>query len=154
MKKYMKIGIVVLLVIAIGGIYYVKNFSSKNTTKNTIDNSSKITENVDEIMKVKNGEIKKIVVMQLSTSTCPACKEMYPIMESINKKYGDKIITGVVYLDNRSIEKQAMQLANDYSVRVVPTIVVLDEEGQQVIRHEGILEEAQIVSILSQMGVK
>jgi|GEM_PF-924928 len=150
MKKSMKIGIVVLIIIAIAGIYYGKNFSSKNT----VDNSSKITENVDQIIKVKNGEIKKVVVMQLSTSTCPACRAMYPIMESINKKYGNKIITGVVYLDDKSIEKQAMQLANDYSVRVVPTIVILDEQGQQLIRHEGILEEAQIVNILSQMGVK
>ncbi|QGU93869.1 thioredoxin fold domain-containing protein [Clostridium bovifaecis] len=149
MRKEAKVAIILVLILVIGGLYYSKNISGKKNI-----NKAGITTRVDEIIKVEKGELKKPAIMQLSTTTCPACREMYPIMESIDKKYGDKVVVGIVYLDDKEISDQASYLAKKYSVMVVPTIVFLDEYGQQLIRHEGFLSEEEITNILNQMGVK
>lgn len=149
MRREAKIAIIIVLILIIAGLYYRKNIVGKKSV-----NEAGITTRVDEIIKVEKGEIKKPAIMQLSTTTCPACREMYPIMESIDKKYGDKVVVGIVYLDDKKISDQASYLAQRYSVMVVPTIVFLDEYGQQLIRHEGFLSEEEITDILNQMGVK
>lgn len=149
MRREAKVAIIIVLILIIAGLYYRKNIVGKKSV-----NEAGITTRVDEIIKVEKGEIKKPAIMQLSTTTCPACREMYPIMESIDKKYGDKVVVGIVYLDDKKISDQASYLAQKYSVMVVPTIVFLDEYGQQLIRHEGFLSEEEITDILNQMGVK
>lgn len=150
MKNSVKIGIIVVLILAVAGIYYGKNIYGKKGA----ESGSAITNKIDEIIKIQDGKVNKPVVMELSTTTCPNCKEMYPIMESVNKKYGDKAVVGVIYLDDKRTQEKAMDFAKKYSVRVVPTIVFLDEYGQQVIRHEGTMSEEQIINILNQIGVK
>lgn len=150
MKRKAKIIIIASLIVAIAGIYYGKNIYGKKDN----GNRAELIDRVDEILKVEKGELRKPAVIQLSTTTCPTCRLMYPIIENIDKKYGEKAVVGIVYLDDRNIEEQAMYLAQKYSVMVVPTIVILDEYGQQVIRHEGFISEEQISDILNQMGVK
>lgn len=84
MKKWTKITIVVVLFMAVVGIYYGKNIYFKKGNEQVA-----LTNNLDKIIAVEKGEIKKPVVMELATTTCPACAQMYPVMEKIDKKYID-----------------------------------------------------------------
>jgi thiol-disulfide isomerase/thioredoxin len=149
MKRQFKIAIILLLIIAVTGIYYGKNIYAKKGVE-----AAKITSRLDEIVKVHNGELKKPVVMELATTTCPNCVEMYPIMERISEKYGDRAIIGVVYLDDKEIEEQARYLAKKYSVMYVPTMVFLDKDGKVVSRKVGAMTEQEIINILNEMGVE
>lgn len=148
MKNQFKIAITIILIIAVAGIYYGKNIYGK---KDKLETS--ITNRIEDIMKVHNGELKKPVIMQLSTKTCPNCVEMYPIMNSINEKYGDRVIVGVVYLDDKKILDTAMKLARKYEVMYVPTIVFLDKDGRVVSKKVGVMTEEEILDILSKMEV-
>lgn len=149
MKKQYKASIIILLIIVVAGIYYGKNVYNKKNTGQV-----KVTSRIEEIMKVHNGELKKPVVMELATTTCPNCVEMYPIMERINQKYGDRAIIGVVYLDDKEIEEQAIDLTRRYSVMYVPTMIFLNSEGKVVARKVGVMTEQEIVDIVAEMGVK
>lgn len=45
-------------------------------------------------------------------------------------------------------------MARTFSVRVIPTQVLLDNDGREVYRHEGFFAYEEIVRILDQIGVE
>lgn len=149
MKKWTKITIIVILLMAVVGIYYGKNVYFKKGNE-----QAALTNNLDKIIAVEKGEVKKPVVMELATTTCPACAQMYPVMEKIDKKYKDKLIAGVVYLDDSNIQEKAEEYAEKYSIRVVPTMIFLDANGKLFLRQEGYMSEEEVTEVLKAMGVE
>lgn len=149
MKKWTKITIIIVLFMAVVGIYYGKNVYFKKDNKQPA-----LTNNLDKIIAVEKGEVKKPVVMELATRTCPTCIQMYTVMESIDKKYKDKSIAGVVYLDNSNIQEKAVEYAEKYSIRVVPTMIFLDANGKLFLRQEGYMSEEEVTEVLKAMGVQ
>ena len=90
----------------------------------------------------------KITFLELGSVNCIPCRQMQPIMKSIEKKYGGQI--RVVFHDvwkDPNIGKQ-------YGIRLIPTQIFLDEEGNQTLRHEGFLPEAAIDEFLQSRGLK
>ncbi|MCY6370187.1 thioredoxin family protein [Clostridium ganghwense] len=149
MKSWTKVTIIVVLLLAVVGIYYGKNIYFKKDA-----GESAVSSNLENIIQVEKGELKKPVVMELSTTTCPVCVKMYPIMESIDKKYKDKVVVGVVHLDDEKIQEKAIEYAQKYSVRVVPTMIFMDENGETFLRQEGYMSEEEISKVLKAMGVE
>ncbi len=149
MKKWTKITIIVVLFMAVVGIYYGKNVYFKKGNE-----QAALTNNLDKIIAVEKGEVKKPVVMELATTTCSTCVQMYPVIESINKKYKYKLIAGVVYLDDSNIEEKAVEYAEKYSIRVVPTMIFLDTNGKLFLRQEGYMSEEEVTEVLKAMGLE
>jgi thioredoxin 1 len=90
----------------------------------------------------------KITFLELGSVTCIPCKQMKPVMESIEKRYAGqvKVIFYDVWKDKRPAEQ--------YKIRLIPTQVFLDKSGKELLRHEGFFAEAEIDKFLAAQGVK
>lgn len=97
-----------------------------------------------EISSVKT----KITFVELGSVNCIPCRQMQPIMESIEQNYGDQI--RVVFHDVWKDQNVGRQ----YGIRLIPTQVFLDENQNEIMRHEGFLPEATIDRFLQSRGLK
>ena len=73
--------------------------------------------------------------LYFSAPWCGSCKAFSPIMEDIAKE----IPVQKVNIDNEN------DLAMQYSVRSVPTIVLVNENGKELSRHIGIQQKSMIL---------
>lgn len=90
-----------------------------------------------------------VTFIELGSDTCIPCKMMRPVMEAVQKEYGDSV--SVVYYDiNRKRE-----MAVRYNIRVMPTQVFLDKNGKEFHRHEGFYPLEQVMSVIDKkLGIK
>jgi thioredoxin 1 len=94
-----------------------------------------------------NGEA-KITFLELGSVTCIPCKQMKPVMESIEKRYAGQV--KVIFYDVWKDRKPADQ----YKIRLIPTQIFLNKNGDELLRHEGFFAEAEIDKFLASQGVK
>lgn len=90
----------------------------------------------------------KVTFVELGSVKCIPCRQMQPVMASIERKYGDQV--KVVFHD---VWKEPA-LGRQYGIRLIPTQVFLDGDGKEFSRHEGFLPEASIDTLLVARGLK
>jgi thioredoxin 1 len=91
-----------------------------------------------------------ITFVELGSVNCVPCKAMQPVMESIEKKYGDQI--KIVFYDVWQPDQK--KYAQEYKIKLIPTQVFLDKEGKEIMRHEGFFPEKEIDAFLQKQGLK
>lgn len=104
----------------------------------------------DETDKKDDAAKAKVTFVELGSVNCIPCKQMQPVMEAIEEKYGDQI--EVVFHDVWKQEEK--HYAQEYGIKLIPTQVFLDENGKEFHRHEGFYPEAEIHKILQAQGLK
>jgi len=136
-----KTGLVVLLsVIALVGFVALgKNVSKRGSAgesqEATATTQEEKKENLPALLDFGRGE-------------CIPCKHMKPILEDVARLYRGKLEVKIIDIGDRP------EMARRYRIRVIPTQVFFDAEGNEVYRHEGFLEKRKIIEKLSEMGVK
>ena len=90
-----------------------ENLTTDSSTNSAVD-TNKVA--VDE-------KYDKIMVVDFYATWCGPCKAMAPTMEAMEKKYGDKIEFNKVDID------QSPEIAQEFNVTAVPTIVVISRTG-------------------------
>ena len=123
------ISIIGLLVVAV--LYF--SFTSIGNNKTSSD------ENI-----VNQAGSAKVTFVELGSVNCIPCKQMQPIMKSIEEKYGDQV--KVVFYDVWKEDQK--KYATQYGIKLIPTQVFLDANGKEFYRHEGFYPEAEIDKIL------
>lgn len=108
------------------------------------EEAQEVKPSVSKISSVKA----KITFVELGSVNCIPCRQMQPIMKSIEQKYGDQI--RVVFHD---VWKDS-NIGRQYGIRLIPTQVFLDETQDEIMRHEGFLPEATIDEFLQSRGLK
>lgn len=91
----------------------------------------------------------KVTFIELGSVRCIPCKQMQPIMKSIEEKYGSQV--KVVFYDVWTPLGKPM--ADKYNVQAIPTQVFLDANGKEFFRHEGFFPEEELVKVLKTKGV-
>ncbi|MBD3384607.1 thioredoxin fold domain-containing protein [candidate division KSB1 bacterium] len=91
----------------------------------------------------------KITFVELGSVKCIPCKAMQPVMESIEEKYGDQI--EVIFYDVWQPDQK--KYAQQYNIKLIPTQVFLDENGNEIMRHEGFFAEKKIDTFLQKQGL-
>jgi thioredoxin 1 len=91
-----------------------------------------------------------VTFVELGSVSCIPCKQMQPVMKSIEKRYGDQI--RVIFHDVWKPD-QAEQ-AKVYRIRLIPTQVFLDANGKEFSCHEGFYPEEEIDRLLQKKGLK
>ena len=91
----------------------------------------------------------KVTFIELGSVNCIPCKQMQPVMKSIEEKYGEQV--KVIFYDVWKADQK--QYAQKYGIRLIPTQVFLDEEGKEFHRHEGFYPEEEIDKLLKIKGL-
>ena len=94
-----------------------------------------------------SGQKAKVTFIELGSVNCIPCKLMQPVMKSIEKKYDGQV--DVIFYDVWKDKRQAEK----YGINLIPTQVFLDENGKEILRHEGFFAEEEIDKFLTSQGL-
>jgi len=92
----------------------------------------------------------KVTFVELGSVNCIPCKQMQPVMKSIEEKYGVQV--KVIFYDVWKDDQK--KYAQQYGIKLIPTQVFLDENGKEFFRHEGFYPKAEIDKLLQGKGLK
>jgi len=87
------------------------------------------------------------ILVDLGKGTCIPCKKMKPILEELSVEYEGRAIVKVIDL------RYEPQEAKRYKIRLIPTQIFYDAEGNEVYRHEGFMDKRSIEMKFAEMGV-
>ncbi len=111
---------------------------------------SKTEVSTQNLTKPKSGELAKVTFIELGSIKCIPCKMMQPIMKEIEEEYKGQV--KVVFYDVRTAEGRPY--ARKYGIRVIPTQVFLDKDGNEYFRHEGFFAKDELIKVLKRQGVE
>ena len=87
----------------------------------------------------------RVTMLNIGAQFCPPCQAMEPVIEEVQEHYQDRV--HMPYLDMQKHSKQVQHLG----VRTTPTQIFFDHQGEEVYRHEGILEKEEIKDKLDEL---
>ena len=90
-----------------------------------------------------------VTFIELGSVNCVPCKMMQPVMEELEKNFPNDL--EVLFYDVWT--KEQSHYASEYGIRVIPTQVFLDKNGNEFYRHEGFFPYEQVVEVLKDKGV-
>lgn len=94
---------------------------------------------------VHNG---RPTVLDLGSNSCVPCKMMKPILDELAQEYKNKANVLVLEIGDYR------DLARQYRVRVIPTQIFFDKNGNEYWRHEGFLAKEDIKVKLKELGAE
>ncbi len=83
----------------------------------------------------------KPVLIDFHATWCGPCKMLAPVLKEVKSSLGDRI--SIIKID---VDKN-QQLASQYQVRGVPTMILF-QNGQQLWRQSGVLTKEQIITTI------
>ena len=92
---------------------------------------------------IKSG---KPMVVDFGSNSCLPCRQIRPILKEIEKEYTGK--AQILVLDVYKYQ----DLAKEYRVQLIPTLVFFDKGGKEVFRHVGAWDKDSIVTKLKESG--
>jgi thioredoxin 1 len=129
MNKKMKIGVVVVLIVAVGIVIAMKSGGRKPTET-----------------KKDTGRTDLPRLLELGSKVCIPCKMMAPILKELEQEHAGKL-----WVDFIDIREDA-EAGRKYGVRVIPTQIFFDANGEELWRHEGFLPKADILAKWKELG--
>ncbi|HDT12067.1 MAG TPA: thioredoxin [Candidatus Marinimicrobia bacterium] len=85
-------------------------------------------------------------LLDLGSKTCIPCKMMAPILEELRSEYDSRM--QVIYYDVRENPNQA----RIYGIRVIPTVIFINEHEEELYRHEGFISKENILDVWKKLG--
>jgi thioredoxin 1 len=102
--------------------------------------------NTEEYLK-KTLTSGKPFLVDFGANSCIPCRQMRPILKEIGKEYAGK--TEVLVIDVYKYQN----LAQEYKILLIPTLVFFDSKGKEVFRYVGALDKEKIVAKLKEIGM-
>ncbi|MCX5906296.1 MAG: thioredoxin domain-containing protein [Deltaproteobacteria bacterium] len=102
------------------------------------------THTVEDFQKaIKSG---KPVLVDFGSNSCIPCRQIRPILKELGQEYSGKaqILVVDVY--------KYKDLAKEFRVQMIPTLIFFDSSGKEVFRHMGAWDKASIVGKLKEAG--
>jgi thioredoxin 1 len=90
----------------------------------------------------------KPTVIDLGARTCIPCKKMAPILEGLSREYQGK--ANVLFIDVR----EDSAAGDRFKVRMIPTQIFFNAQGNEVNRHIGFMDKADLIKGLKEAGLK
>jgi thioredoxin 1 len=97
-------------------------------------------ENFEEII----AKADKPILLDIFTQWCPPCKMLSPVIEKIEKDYGDKIIVAKMDLDANPV------IGNKFGVDRIPTVLLI-KKGEVASNFVGFRPEEEIKEWLNHL---
>ena len=89
----------------------------------------------------------KPFLVDFGANTCIPCRQMRPILKELEKEYAGK--AGILIIDVYKFQ----DLAREYKIQLIPTLIFFDAKGKEVFRQQGAMEKDKIVAKLKEVGV-
>jgi thioredoxin 1 len=89
----------------------------------------------------------KPFMVDFGANTCIPCRQMRPILKELEKEYAGK--AGILVIDVYKFQ----DLAREYKIQLIPTLIFFDANGKEVFRQQGAMEKDKIVAKLKEIGV-
>ena len=89
----------------------------------------------------------KPVLVDFGANSCVPCRQMRPILKEVEKEYTGK--ASILVIDVYKYQN----LAREYTIQLIPTLVFFDIKGKEVFRHVGVLDKEKIVAKLKEIGM-
>jgi thioredoxin 1 len=92
---------------------------------------------------IKSG---KPLLVDFGSNSCMPCRQLRPILKEIKKEHSEKarILVIDVY--------EYQDLAREYRVQLIPTLIFFDKMGKEMYRHVGAWDKDSIVEKLKEAG--
>jgi len=104
---------------------------------------------IADVEKFSDVPVKGMVTMiDLGAKKCIPCKMMAPILAKIEKQFEGK--AAIVFIDVWKYNDQARR----FGIRAIPTQIFFNEDGKEVYRHVGFMDEKAILDRLKKMGIE
>lgn len=88
------------------------------------------------------------VLVDFGANSCIPCRQLRPILKEIGKEYSGK--TEILVIDVYKYQN----LAREYKIQLIPTLVFFDAKGKEVFRQLGALNKEKIVAKLKEIGME
>lgn len=92
---------------------------------------------------------KKPTILEFSSPMCSACNQLKQVLPGIEAKYASQI--EIKKYNVASTDPVTQQLASTHNVKVVPTLVFIDKNGNVVRSTKGCLTESQLNSYFKEL---
>lgn len=162
-----KIGIVVILAIALGAVLYLKNHQSHSpapppaapitaapvtpapVVPAPVDAAPVAAPPVDTTPAHATSAAAAAHprLVDLGATKCIPCKMMAPILEELKKTYAGKL--DVVFID----VWEKPDAAQPFNIKMIPTQIFFDATGKERFRHEGFFAREDILAKWKELGV-
>ena len=97
-----------------------------------------ITHSGNEPVNVADAVTNKPQIIKFTSAMCLDCQTMNKIMKEIYPQYQDRIALTEIHVQDNKPETQ--DWIKKYNVTLVPTIILMNSQGQQVRRIEGAVD--------------
>ena len=88
----------------------------------------------------------KPMLVDFGANSCMPCRQIRPILKELSQEYNGKATVLVIDV------YKYKELAGEYRVQVIPTLIFFDKSGKEVFRHMGAWDKASIVGKLKEAG--
>ncbi len=88
------------------------------------------------------------LIVEFGGQTCIPCKRMQPTLLELQTRFQGKAIFRNFWI------QQHPDTARQYKVMLMPTQVVFDPSGKEVLRHEGLWDKTEFLAALQSKGLK
>jgi len=145
--KYFIVAIIVLMISGLGS-GFAQTKKQPKQKKNATTAVKK--ESPQKTKDAPTDSRPRITFYELGSVKCIPCKQMQPVMKSIEEKYAGQV--SVVFYDVWKEEQK--QYAEKFGIKLIPTQVFVDQNGKELMRHEGFIPEKDIDAFLQSKGVQ
>ena len=144
-----KVGIVIVLVLAVGAALYMKGQkpASPPSAGATVLPAPIDSANAAAPSERATPAARLPRLVDLGATKCIPCKMMAPILEELKKTYVGTL--DVVFIDVWEKPDDAKQ----YDINLIPTQVFYDASGKERFRHEGFFSKEDILAKWKEFGV-
>jgi len=139
--------VVVILLILMFSTSFCSHTSGEQTNEPKTEQKAKSEENLIISGEQLDFSKHKVTFIELGADRCIPCKAMQPVMREIAQKYKGTI--QVVFYDVWKTPKYA----KDYGIKMIPTQVFIDKNGDEIFRHVGFYAKDEIIKMLKEKGI-
>lgn len=150
LKNPSKMLLIVLISVLIGTGIYCSGFIFNQNFGQVIAAAKPEAGKVIEASQnyLEPGKNKRMMMMDLGSTTCIPCKMMVPVMDELAKELQGKVDIQFVNVNKRG------DLAQKYKIYAIPTQIFFDKNGKERFRHQGFYPKEDIMAKLKELGLK